>query len=143
VPDKTKVKEDGDGCLLKLISVKLAPKSTMKVVPHTFTNSKNFLLYQIQHNYTLHQQETQPKWIPLNLVLNDTEVRFAAINANSEDVTNTTNYTLKKLEDLHGYFALKMNVVVVKAFSPYQQMSSPALLVEWGKILEEICLTKG
>ena len=55
VPDKIKEKENGNEHLLKLISVELVPKSTMKVVPHTFTNVENFMLYQGQHDYILNQ----------------------------------------------------------------------------------------
>ena len=48
----------------------------MKVVPHTFTNGESFMLYQIQHKYILRQQEAMPKWMNLNLVLNDAEVKW-------------------------------------------------------------------
>ena len=72
------------------------------MVPHPFINVENFMLYETQHNYILNQQEAKPKWITLNLVLNDTKVKDAAINANSKDATNEPNKTLKKLEDPHG-----------------------------------------
>ena len=86
VPDKIKEKEDGDENLLKSISVELAPKSTMKVVPHSFTNVKNFLLYQGQNDYILNQQEAKPKWITLSLVLNDTEIKTKALLLIAADV---------------------------------------------------------
>ena len=57
IPNKIKEKEDRDENLLKSISVELAPKSTMKVVPHSFANVENFMLYQGQHTYILNQQE--------------------------------------------------------------------------------------
>ena len=82
MPDKIKQKEEGDEHLLRSISAKLAPKSTMKLVPHTFTSVNNFLLYQIQHDYILNQQEAQPKWKTLSLFPNDIEVKVAAINTN-------------------------------------------------------------
>ena len=68
----------------------------MKVVPHTFTNVKNFLLCQIQHKYILSQQEAMPKWTNLNLVLNDVKVKVAALLANSKEETNT--YKHEELE---------------------------------------------
>ena len=86
VPDKVKDKEDGDETSLKSISVELAPKSTMKVVPHSFTNVENFLLYQGQHDYILNQQEAKPKWISLSLVLNDTEVKTGVLLLIAADV---------------------------------------------------------
>ena len=61
VPHKIKKKEDGDEHLLKSILVELAPKSTMKLVPHSFTNVKKCLLYQGQHGYILNQQEAKLK----------------------------------------------------------------------------------
>ena len=45
VPDKIKEKKERDDNLLKSISVELAPKSTMKVMPYTFTNIKNSLFH--------------------------------------------------------------------------------------------------
>ena len=88
VPDEIKEKEDGNEHLLESILVELVPKSTMEVVPHTFTNVENFLLYQMQHNYILNQQKVKPKWISLNLVLNNTEVNVVAINADSLAATD-------------------------------------------------------
>ena len=38
--------------------------------------------------------------------------------------------------------ALKLNVIIVKAFNLYQQRSSPALHIEWDNIVDEICFTK-
>ena len=88
MPDKIKKNEEGDEHLCKAISVKLAPKSTMKVMPHAFINVKNFLLYQIQHNYILNQQEATPKWTDLNLMLNGADVKVTTLQANSEEETN-------------------------------------------------------
>ena len=53
-----------------------------------FLNVENFLLYQMQHNYILNQQKVKPKWISLNLVLNNTEVNVVAINADSLAATD-------------------------------------------------------
>ena len=77
------------------IGLKLAPNSTMKVVPHTFSNAENFLLYQIQNKYILTQQEVMLKLTNLNLVLNDTEVNVAALLANSKEETDESKKTLK------------------------------------------------
>ena len=82
MPDKSKEREEGDKHLCKAISVELVPKFTMKVVPHTFLNVKNFLLYQIQHEYILSQQEAMPKLTNLIFLLNDTEVKVTALLAN-------------------------------------------------------------
>jgi hypothetical protein len=143
VPDKIKEKEEGDENLLKLISVELAPSSTMKVVPHSFTNVENFLLYQGQHDYILSQQEAKPKWITLSLVLNDTEIKVAALTLLSADVITTKEKkSLERLKETQDSIALKMNAIIVKAFNLYQQMSSPALRVEWDDIVDEICFTK-
>ena len=76
MPGKIKESEEGDEHLCKAILVELTPKSIMKVVPHTFTNGESFMLYQIQHKYILRQQEAMPKWMNLNLVLNDAEVKW-------------------------------------------------------------------
>ena len=73
---------------MKLISIELTPKSIMKVVPHSFTNVENFLLYQEQHDYILNQQEVKPKWITLSLALNYTEIKVAALTLLSADVIN-------------------------------------------------------
>ena len=81
-----------------MISVELAPKSTMKVVPHTFLNVEHFLLYQIQHKYMLSQQEAMPKWTNFNLVLNDTVLKVVALLANGKEETDTS----KNIEDLEG-----------------------------------------
>ena len=86
VPDKIKEKEDEDENLLKSILVELAPKSTMKVVPNFFTNVKNFLLYQGQHDYILNQQKAKPKWRTLSPVLNDAEIKMAALLLISAEV---------------------------------------------------------
>jgi hypothetical protein len=129
--------------LLKSISIELAPKSTMKVVPHTFTNVENSLLYQGQHNYILNQQEAKPKWNTLELVLNDTDCKLAAINADSDEMTDKTKNTLKRLEELRGSLSLRMSAIIVKAFNLYQQMSSPMLRVEWDDIVDEIYFSTG
>ena len=116
MPSKTKEKEEEGDTLLKLIMVKLALKSTMKVVPHTFTNVKNFLLYCTK----------------------DTTIR-----ASSNDAANKTKTTLEKLEDLHDSIALKMNVIIMKAFNLYQQMLSPTLRVKWDVTVNKICFFAG
>ena len=92
----------------------------MKVVPHTFTNVKHFLLYKEQQDYILNQQEAKPTWTTSQLVLNDTEVKLVAINVHSNDATGKTKNTLKGLEDIHGSIVLKMNEIIVKAFNLYQ-----------------------
>ena len=110
---------------MKPISVELAPKSTMKVVPHSFTNVENFLLYQGQHDYILNQQKTKPKWIPLSLVLNDTEIKTTALLLLSADaISDKDKNSLKRLEELHGSIALKMSAIIVKAFNLYQQITT-------------------
>ena len=55
-----KIKESGEGDkrLCRVILVEFVLNSTMKVVPHTVTNVKHFLLYQIQHEYILSQLYT-------------------------------------------------------------------------------------
>ena len=88
VPDETKESEERDKHLCKEILVDLTTKSTMKVVPHTFTNVENFLLYQIQHKYILSHQEAMSRWTNLDLVLNDAEVKVTALLANSEEETD-------------------------------------------------------
>ena len=143
MPDKIKEKEDEDENLLKSILVELAPKSTMKVVPNFFTNVKNFLLYQGQHDYILNQQKAKPKWRTLSPVLNDAEIKMAALLLiSAEVITDKEKNSLKRLEEFHGSIALKMNVIIVKAFNLYHQMSSPALRVEWDDIMDELCFTK-
>ena len=97
----------------KLIMVEIAPKSTMKVVPQNVTNVDIFMLYQGQHNYILNQQEMKPKWKTLSLVLNDTEVKIVAINANSNYATDKIAKTLKNFEELHNLIALKTNVIII------------------------------
>ena len=87
MPDKIKEKTEEDTKLPKSISVKLVPKSTLKVVPRTFTNVKNSLFYQEQHNSILNKEEAKTKWTALNLVLNDTEVNIAALNAKGKDAS--------------------------------------------------------
>ena len=42
--DKIKESKEGDEHVCKVILVKLVPKSTMKVVPHIFSNVKNCML---------------------------------------------------------------------------------------------------
>ena len=46
------------------------------------------------------------------------------------------------MQELHGSITFKMSAIIVKAFNLYQQMSSPALHVEWDDIVDEICFTK-
>ena len=46
------------------------------------------------------------------------------------------------MKELRGSIALKLNVIVVKAFNLYQQMSSPAPHAKWDDIVDNICLTK-
>ena len=143
VPDRIKEKEDGDTNLLKPISVELAPKSTMKVTPHSFTNVENFLLYQGQYDYILNQQEAKPKWITLSLVLNDTEIKTKALLLIAADViSDKEKNSLKRLEELHCSIALKMNVIIVKAFNLHQQILSPTIRVEWDDLVDEIYFTK-
>ena len=76
-------------------------------------------------------------------MLNDAEVKVAALLANSEEVTNKSKKTLKNLNNLYDLIALKMNAIIVKAFNLYQQISSPVLRIEEYVIVEDICFTKG
>ena len=101
------------------------------------------MLYQGQHTYILDQQEAKSKWITLQLMLNDTELKVAAINTNSEDGTDKTNNTLKKLEDVKGSIALKVNAIILKVFNLYHQLLSPTLRVEWDDIVDKICFATG
>ena len=74
-------------------------------------------------------------------MLNDTEVKVAAIKDNSKDATDKKKH-IEKLEDLHGLIALKMNVIIVKVFfNLYQQILPPTLLIEWDNIEDKICFT--
>ena len=75
VSDKIKQEEGGGDTLHKTIMVKLAPKSTMKVVPHTFSNVRNFLLHKGNNDYILNKHEAKPKSTTLSLMLDDTEVK--------------------------------------------------------------------
>ena len=96
---KIKEREDGDEHLLKSVLIELAPKSTMKVVPHSFTNVEKFLLCQGQHDYILNQQEANPKWITVSLVLNDTEIKVVALTILSAEAVTKKE---KHIDEIGG-----------------------------------------
>ena len=113
-----KEKEEGGDTFHKSIMVELTPKSTMKVVPHTLTNVKNSRLYQGQHDYILnqHRQSLNGKPIAFCSMILRLRLRPSTLS-NNKDATNKIAKTLKILEELHGLIALKINVIVTKAFN--------------------------
>lgn len=101
VPDRTPVTKGDDGELSdkqKPIKVELAEKTTMKVVPHTFSNVENFLKHQKHHDYILSQQKAKTKWEGLVKISIDCEGEIAVIDANTANQADK-----KKLKDLESF----------------------------------------
>ena len=96
VSDKIKKSEEGDEHLCKAILVELTHKSTMKVVPPHFFECRYLSI--VLDTAQIHTETTggNAKWTNLNLVLNDTEVRMAALLANVREETDKS----KNIEDL-------------------------------------------
>jgi len=144
VPDRIVVAKDDDGELSekpKPIEVELAEKTTTKVSPHIFSNVENFLKHQKQHDYILLQQKAKSKWEGLVKVAVDCENKIANIDAATANQADKKK--LKDLETLANKVTLQASALVVKAFNLYQQMSAPALRVEWNDIVQDECFSTG
>ena len=93
------------------------------------------------HEYFLAQQDVRNKQTKHDKLDNCVILKIHAIpnwTTNKEKLT-----TLKKLEDLHLSLSKKMDVLVLKSFTCYPQLLSPALFSKWDDIIQEYCFTAG
>ena len=113
----------------------------MKVVPYTFINVESFLGYQKQHMYILDQKEAKANLTKLEVIHNDTEDTISAISPKSINAKEKT--TRKKHIKLRNGLKKRMDAIITKDFTLYQQMSDAALHAERDDIVAEHCFTTG
>jgi len=141
VPNKSLDNEDGEDEYNKSITVELNLKTTMKVVPYAFIDVESFLGYQKQHMYILDQQEAKANWTKLETLRSDTEDKISAISSNT--INAKEKATRKRHVELRDGLKKRMDAIIMKAFTLYQQMSAAALRAEWDDIVVEHCFTTG
>ena len=140
-PSKSVQPDDGEDTNSKTITVELGQKTTMKVVPYVFVDVESFLAYQKQHTYILDQQDSKANWAKLASALEDTNLKICDISPNS--IVPQDKTTRKRLVETKDSLRKKMEAIITKAFTLYQNMSAPALRNEWDDIVAEHCFTTG
>ncbi len=131
--------EQGDDTSANTITVELNNKTTTKVKPYVFLCVESFLAFQAEHEYILAQQGSKINWDKLKKIFKDAETKYSAI---SEDtVVRAEKASRKSLKELMESVTTRMEAIIKKAFTLYQQMSGPALRVDWDEIVIEACFT--
>ena len=102
---------------------------------------EEFLGYQKQHDYVLSQQSAKANWDYLKTLLLGAIAQRDAISVDT--INPTGKKTRKKFKEMCALLTKQQRAIMTKAFMMYQQMSGPALRVDWNDIVNKHCFTTG
>jgi len=77
--------------------------------------------------YILDQQEAKANWNKMEVIQTDTEDKSSAILPNS--INAKEKATQKRHVELHNGSKKRMDAIIIKAFTLYQQISNAALRI--------------
>ena len=132
-------RDDGEEESHRSINVALDSKTVSKFTPHTFTTVEDFLAFQKQHAYVMSQQDVKANWKKILVLFKAACVSRDALSANT--VNPAEKKARKKFEDQAAVLKKRVEVIMTKAFTIYQQMCGPALRTEWDQLVQDHCFT--
>ena len=141
VPTKVPSGDDTSDKTLKTVTVELSQKTTQKVPLYEFHGTETFLQLQKLHSYCLDQQGVRLKHAKLDKLDDEVLKKIDAIPEDTADVTQLEK--LRKLELVQEGFSDKMDSLITRSFTLYQQLLSPTLRAEWDEVVQEHCFTSG